>query len=253
MDPIKFRTLGGRKAFTNPPTEKTKMKKNVLLVEDDPALRMVVREVLKDDFNIDEADNGETGVEKGVNGPADLVILDYHLPKRDGLEVIAEIKKVHPSVPVIVLTGYLSPESEKQFNELGAAKIFPKPFNYRTLLDAVKTLSGNDQEIAQDAVSVSSSPKGEIAPVNHISDNQALEQSLTTLAALSEKVEFMQATTEKYWMEPGDLNAIRETVRLMEAEIRTYYGKMNEALMALPNPIASTLLSGTKPCVLSDN
>ena len=42
------------------------MKKNVLLVEDDPALRMVVREVLKDDFNIDEADNGETGVEKGV-------------------------------------------------------------------------------------------------------------------------------------------------------------------------------------------
>ena len=81
------------------------MKKNVLLVEDDPALRMVVREVLKDDFNIDEADNGETGVEKGVNSSADLVILDYHLPKRDGLEVIAEIKKVHPSVPVIVLTG----------------------------------------------------------------------------------------------------------------------------------------------------
>ncbi len=229
------------------------MKKNVLLVEDDPALRMVVREVLKDDFNIEEADNGETGVEKGVNGPADLVILDYHLPKRDGLEVIAEIKKVHPSVPVIVLTGYLSPESEKQFNELGANKIFPKPFNYRTLLEAVKTLSGKDQEIVQDKASATSNPTREIAPVNHISDSQALKQSLTTLAALAEKVEFMQATTEKYWMEPGDLNAIRETVRLMEAEIRTYYGKMNEALMALPNPIASTLLSGTKPCVLSDN
>ena len=147
MDPIKFRTPDGGNAFTNPPTEETKMKKNVLLVEDDPALRMVVREVLKDDFNVDEADNGETGVEKGVNSPADLVILDYHLPKRDGLEVIAEIKKVHPAVPVIVLTGYLSPESEKRFNELGANKIFPKPFNYRTLLDAVKALSGNDQEI----------------------------------------------------------------------------------------------------------
>ena len=52
------------------------MKKNVLLVEDDPALRMVVREVLKSDFNIDEADNGEDGINKGLNSNADLVILD---------------------------------------------------------------------------------------------------------------------------------------------------------------------------------
>lgn len=101
------------------------MKKNVLLVEDDPALRMVVREVLKSDFNIDEADNGEDGIEKGLGPDADLVILDYHLPKRDGLEVIAEIKKAHPDLPVIVLTGYLSPESEKQFQRLGANRIFP--------------------------------------------------------------------------------------------------------------------------------
>ena len=100
----------------------------------------------------------------------------------------------------------------------------------------MKTLSGNDQEIVQDTASATSSPTGEIAPVNHISDSQALKQSLTTLAALAEKVEFMQATTEKYWMEPGDLNAIRETVRLMEAEIRTYYGKMNEALMGAAQP-----------------
>ena len=229
------------------------MKKNVLLVEDDPALRMVVREVLKEDFNVDEADNGDTGIEKGINSPADLVILDYHLPKRDGLEVIAEIKKAHPSVPVIVLTGYLSPESEKQFNHLGASKIFPKPFNYRTLLDAVKSLSSSGQEAGYELHTPAVPSTEASGPVGQISDSQALKQSLTTLATLAEKVEFMQATTEKCWMEPGDLNAIRETVRLMEAEIRTYYGKMNEALMALPNPMNSTLLSASKPCVLGDN
>lgn len=229
------------------------MKKNVLLVEDDPALRMVVREVLKEDFNVDEADNGDTGIEKGVHSPADLVILDYHLPKRDGLEVIAEIKKAHPSVPVIVLTGYLSPESEKQFNHLGASKIFPKPFNYRTLLDAAKALSSGGQEMGHESISPVANYGGDSATADHITDSKALKQSLTTLAALAEKVEFMQATTEKYWMEPGDLNAIRETARLMEAEIRAYYGKMNEALMALPNPMTSTLLSASKPCVLGDN
>ncbi|RPF79619.1 MAG: response regulator, partial [Verrucomicrobia bacterium TMED71] len=74
------------------------MKKNVLLVEDDPALRMVVREVLKGDFNIDEADNGIDGIEKGVRNEADLIILDYHLPKQDGLEVIEAVKKANPSV-----------------------------------------------------------------------------------------------------------------------------------------------------------
>ena len=229
------------------------MKKNVLLVEDDPALRMVVREVLKEDFNVDEADNGDTGIEKGVNSPADIVILDYHLPKRDGLEVIAEIKKAHPSVPVIVLTGYLSPESEKQFNHLGANKIFPKPFNYRTLLDAVKLLCSSGQQASYEShTSAVPSTEVSVSP-KQISDSQALKQSLTTLAALSEKVEFMQAKAEKYRMEPADLNAIRETVRLMEAEIRTFYDKMNEALMALPNPVNSALLSASKPGTIGNN
>lgn len=233
------------------------MKKNVLLVEDDPALRMVVREVLKDDFNIDEADNGTDGIEKGIHNNADLIILDYHLPKQDGLEVIAAIKKAHPSVPVIVLTGYLSPESEKQFNRLGASKIFPKPFNYRTLLDAVRELSNKYKASPTPHTQSSSDHFNSLATnanfVNYPSDSQMLQASLNTLASLAEKIEFLQTTTEKYWIEPSDINSIRETTRLIEAELRTFYGKINHALFEMPDPLSSVVQSAHKPCLLGNN
>ena len=229
------------------------MKKNILLVEDDPALRMVVREVLKEDFNIDEADNGEDGIEKGTSHRADLIILDYHLPKKDGLEVISEIKKAHPSVPVIVLTGYLSPESEKQFNRLGASKIFPKPFNYRVLLDTVKDLSAKPKESAgaESAIDVGH-PSEPLSPdespnVAYPLETRLLQDSLNTLAMLAEKIEFLQSNTEKYWVEFQDIQTIRETARLMEAELKSFYGKMNHALFEFPAPLAKTIEACDKP------
>ena len=233
------------------------MKKNVLLVEDDPALRMVVREVLKEDFNIDEADNGTDGIEKGVRDEADLIILDYHLPKQDGLEVIEAVKKAHPSIPVIVLTGYLSPESEKQFNRLGASKIFPKPFNYRTLLDAVKELS-NTGAPSSPAIATPSPKASESFTINHgdtdyPADAQMLQASLNTLASLAEKIEFLQTTTEKYWIEANDINSIRETVRIMEAQLRNFYGKINHSLFEMPDPQAAPILNAKKPCFSGDN
>lgn len=229
------------------------MKKNVLLVEDDPALRMVVREVLKGDFNIDEADNGEDGIKKGTNSNADLVILDYHLPKRDGLEVIAAIKKAHPDVPVIVLTGYLNAESEKQFNRLGANKIFPKPFNYRALLETVKELSGDNSDTALPASEPAIVPTKTPSSEPSLPDAPILTTSLNVLAALAEKIEFLQTITEKQWIENHDLSAIRETTRIMEAEVRKFYGQVNQSLIESGDPIPPAIQAANKPSLLGDN
>ncbi|MGK0238665.1 MAG: DNA-binding response OmpR family regulator [Candidatus Pelagisphaera sp.] len=229
------------------------MKKNVLLVEDDPALRMVVREVLKGDFNIDEADNGEDGINKGLNSNADLVILDYHLPKRDGLEVIAAIKKAHPDIPVIVLTGYLNPESEKQFNRLGANKIFPKPFNYRALLETVKDLSGDHSAQIPQASEPAVAPTKIQSIEPSQSDAPILTTSLNALAALAEKIEFLQTITEKQWIENHDLSAIRETTRIMEAEVRKFYGQVNQSLIESDALMSPAIQAANKPSLLGDN
>ena len=229
------------------------MKKNVLLVEDDPALRMVVREVLKGDFNIDEADNGEDGINKGLNSNADLVILDYHLPKRDGLEVIAAIKKAHPDIPVIVLTGYLNPESEKQFNRLGANKIFPKPFNYQALLETVKDLSGDHSAQIPQASEPAVAPTKIQSIEPSQSDAPILTTSLNALAALAEKIEFLQTITEKQWIENHDLSAIRETTRIMEAEVRKFYGQVNQSLIESDALMSPAIQAANKPSLLGDN
>ena len=229
------------------------MKKNVLLVEDDPALRMVVREVLKGDFNIDEADNGEDGINKGLNSNADLVILDYHLPKRDGLEVIAAIKKAHPDIPVIVLTGYLNPESEKQFNRLGANKIFPKPFNYRALLETVKDLSGDHSAQIPQASEPAVAPTKIQSIEPSQSDAPILTTSLNALAALAEKIEFLQTITEKQWIENHDLSAIREITRIMEAEVRKFYGQVNQSLIESDALMSPAIQAANKPSLLGDN
>ena len=229
------------------------MKKNVLLVEDDPALRMVVREVLKSDFNIDEADNGEDGIEKGLSLDADLVILDYHLPKRDGLEVIAAIKEAQPDLPVIVLTGYLSPESEKQFNRLGANRIFPKPFNYRMLLDAVKDLAEETSEDEIENEEIAQNGTDTAPAIEGTSSEALLTASLNTLASLAEKIEFLQTITEKQWLEQNDANSLRETARLMEAEVRKFYGQVNQSLFASDDPNPPAIQAATKPSLLGDN
>lgn len=223
------------------------MKKNILLVEDDPALRMVMREVLKEEFDIAEADNGADGIDKGLNSTNDLIILDYHLPKADGLQVIEAIKQAHPDIPVIVLTGYLNPESEAKFNERGATKIFPKPFNYHNLLETVRSLTVSENEAA---------PAPQVAPKEQApfvqqqlapTEKEMLTDSLNALASLSEKVEFLQSVSEKYWIEPSDITTIRETIRCMEADIQRFYGKMNNSLFSAANFSSPLLTNVSRP------
>ena len=220
------------------------MKKNILLVEDDPALRMVMREVLKDEFDIDEADNGDDGIDKGLSELNDLIILDYHLPKKDGLQVIEAIKAAHPDVPVIVLTGFLNPQSEAQFNELGASKIFPKPFNYRNLLETVRALTVKRRKpVAAPLVQPALAP----------TEQEMLADSLNAMAALSEKVEFLASVSEKYWIEPSDIAVNRETIRCMETDIQRFYGKMNNSLFSAGSFNSPLLANVARPSFSGKN
>lgn len=232
------------------------MKKNILLVEDDPALRMVMREVLKDEFFVEEADNGADGIDKGLNIANDLIILDYQLPKKNGLEVIEAVKNAHPNVPVIVLTGYLNPQSEAQFNELGAAKIFPKPFNYRTLLEVVRSLTLSEAVGTGEVPAASPAPSQPVPftpPQLAPTEKEMLTDSLSAMATLAEKVEFLQSVTDKYWIEPNDISTIREAVRCMEAEVQKFYGKMNNHLFD-SGQFASPLINRVRrPCLAGNN
>lgn len=96
----------------------------ILIVEDDRFLRELYEELLRDEgFEVATAEDGEEGLEKMRDGGYDLVLLDILLPKRDGLDILRELKKsgpAHPNGPIVLLTNLGQDSIIKEGFELGA-------------------------------------------------------------------------------------------------------------------------------------
>ncbi|MFP3604945.1 response regulator transcription factor [Paraburkholderia caledonica] len=81
----------------------------ILIIDDHPAFRMIVRLQLMQLLSVEqviEADNGQSAVEMARQHKPDLVILDLDIPRISGLDVIPRLKLAHPSIRVMVLSGH---------------------------------------------------------------------------------------------------------------------------------------------------
>lgn len=114
----------------------------ILIIEDDPGIRTVVRLALKGAGfeSVRETDRGDTGLEMTLKKRPSLVILDLMLPGKDGLTVCREIRR-NPSVartPIVMLTAKASEEDVVKGLELGADDYVTKPFSKAILIARVK-------------------------------------------------------------------------------------------------------------------
>ena len=83
-----------------------RMLRSVLVIEDDAAIRRGVIDALKyDGFSTFEAADGEAGLKAALQVDCDLVLLDLALPKMHGLEILKEVRRVRPTLPIIILTA----------------------------------------------------------------------------------------------------------------------------------------------------
>src|SRR3954469_25528868 len=107
----------------------------ILLVEDDASLGYILKEYLAmHHFHIELVKDGEAAIEAFNRLPIDVCILDVMLPKKDGFEVAAEIKKLNARMPVIFLTAKsLKIDKLKGFN-LGADDYMVKPVDEEELI-----------------------------------------------------------------------------------------------------------------------
>jgi len=111
----------------------------ILLVEDDSALRFIVRDNLEQHhFEVDVAEDGETALELIRTRPYALIILDVMLPKVDGFTVAREIRKTNEQVPVIFLTARSMNEDKIAGLTLGGDDYITKPFSMEELLLKIK-------------------------------------------------------------------------------------------------------------------
>jgi DNA-binding NtrC family response regulator len=115
----------------------------ILVVEDDAAMRDLLKEALSDGgYVVEAASGGRAGVERIRQGGIDLVVSDVKMPDLDGLDMLREIKAVTPSPHVITITAFGSIDTAIRAVKLGAFDYITKPFEIDQLLLSVgKALS----------------------------------------------------------------------------------------------------------------
>jgi CheY-like chemotaxis protein len=97
----------------------------VLICDDDAGIRTLLRAVLEDgDVAVEETADGDECVEAIRRRPPDLLILDFMMPKRDGISALAEIGPEFPDLPVLMVSAYL--EDVRDVAEAMGARCFVK-------------------------------------------------------------------------------------------------------------------------------
>jgi DNA-binding response OmpR family regulator len=113
----------------------------VLIVEDDTALGHFLAHGLQlDGHDVTVVPDGESGLEFAARLRPQLMILDLGLPRKDGMEVLAEMGERYLSTSVMVLTGRAAMEDRVKCLELGADDVVQKPFSFHELRARLKAL-----------------------------------------------------------------------------------------------------------------
>lgn len=110
----------------------------ILVVDDETALReALVFDFARRGFTVLEASNGRAAFEQVKKNRIDVVLSDVRMPNGDGVELLDNVKAMHPELPVVMfITGYADISVQESYNK-GADAIFSKPFDRNALFAAV--------------------------------------------------------------------------------------------------------------------
>jgi len=107
----------------------------LLIVDDQRNMRTTLAMMLRGaGFEVDEAQNGEEGSERGGGGAYDVVLTDLRMGSKDGIDVLRAVKTAQPMTEVIVMTAYGTIESAVEAMRFGAFDYIQKPFTEQELL-----------------------------------------------------------------------------------------------------------------------
>lgn len=148
----------------------------ILIVEDEAAIRRVLVKILSeenDSYQVDEAEDGVAGLEKIKNNDYDLVLCDIKMPKMDGVEVLEEVKKIKPEIPMVMISGHGDMETAIQTMRLGAFDYISKPPDLNRLLNTVRNALDKKQLVVENKILKKKVSKnyemiGESESINHI-------------------------------------------------------------------------------------
>lgn len=174
----------------NEPASKTKP--IILLVEDSSDVRNYVEGLLKQDYNVLQAENGLAGFEIATNSLPDLIISDVMMPVMDGFELCKKIKSDWKTchIPVILLTAKTTHQSKLEGLEFGADDYLTKPFDFEELSIRIKNLIVQRKQLRDkfskdinanvEAITTNSFDKELIEKINKIIESQLQNENFTS-------------------------------------------------------------------------
>jgi two-component system, OmpR family, response regulator ArlR len=125
----------------------------ILMVEDERYLAEAVAQVLKKNhYSVDLASNGEDGLNCGLSGLYDIIILDIMLPKMDGISLLKGLRRNGIYTPIILLTAKGETEDKVKGLDSGADDYLAKPFQTEELLARLRALGRRKNELVNDGI-----------------------------------------------------------------------------------------------------
>jgi DNA-binding response OmpR family regulator len=121
----------------------------ILVIDDEPALLMALATVLEQaGFQVFAAQSGREATAMILEHPIDLLITDLNMPDEDGIEIIRRLRKDHPQLKVIAMSGTFGPNIMSIAQKLGADATLSKPMTGTKLLDCIRKLSDEPDHLS---------------------------------------------------------------------------------------------------------
>ena len=111
----------------------------LLLVEDEIGIMQFLQQGLEEEgYEVQTANNGETGLDLALNNKFDLILLDWMLPKMTGLEICKAFREKNTTTPILFLTAKDTVQETVEGLKAGANDYIKKPFSFDELLERIK-------------------------------------------------------------------------------------------------------------------
>jgi DNA-binding response OmpR family regulator len=124
----------------------------VLVIDDEQGIRALLDTLLRrKGYDVIVAESGQKGLECFRRERPDVLVLDLKMPGMDGLTVLRQVRSLDPIMPVIILTGAGTAETEQRVRALGVTEYVEKEFSLHLLGDALKRLLKTPTPTAQGA------------------------------------------------------------------------------------------------------
>ncbi|MEN9928694.1 MAG: hypothetical protein RLZZ231_615 [Bacteroidota bacterium] len=150
----------------------------ILIVEDEAAIRRVLSKILSEEnesYQVEEAEDGLQALDKIKATDYDLVLCDIKMPKMDGEELLQEVKKIKPEIPMVMISGHGDMETAINTMRLGAFDYISKPPDLNRLLNTVRNALDKKQLVVENKILKKKVSKnyemiGNSEPISHIKE-----------------------------------------------------------------------------------